>query len=673
MNNPLLQEWNTPFSFPPFSKIKDTHFLQAFEQTLSEANLNYDRICENLEPPSFKNTIAEMERADKNLNRVASVFFNLAGSDSNPTRQEIQTELSPKLANFSSKILTNEKLWSRVRSVFESTKNSNLSFEQVEVVKLYHRMFKRAGAELGPKDKSKLSKISSRLATLGTKFSQNLLEDESSWSLPLEKEDLTGLPDFLVSALTQAATDRDLKGYLLTLSRSSVTPFLQFSSNRDLRETVYEAWASRGANGGKTDNRAIAEETLKLRSEKAQLLGYKSFADFKLENQMAKSPERVRELLMAVWEPGRARAEKDAQELHALMVEDGFNETLKAWDWQFYAEKRRVIKHSLNEAEIKPYFQLENIIQAAFHCASRLFNLNFQSVKLEMYHPDARAWEVSKNGVHLALFVGDYFARSSKRSGAWCSSLRGQSKFDGTEHPIAVNVCNFTKPKPGKPCLLSFDDASTLFHEFGHALHVMLSNVTYPSVSCTSVARDFVELPSQLFEHWLEVPAILNKFAIHSETQEPMPTPLINRLLSARNSDQGFGTVEYIASALVDLSFHEQTIVRNPIEKQAEVLKEIEMPEAIRMRHATPQFAHVFSGDGYASGYYSYMWSEVMDADAYKAFEEADDPFDPKTADLLHDCIYSTGGSSPPEELYIKFRGSLPGVEAIIKQRGFSD
>jgi peptidyl-dipeptidase Dcp len=425
-----------------------------------------------------------------------------------------------------------------------------------------------------------------------------------------------------------------------------------------------------GENGGTTDNRAIAAEILKLRDERAKLLGYDDFASFKLEPEMAKTPAAVRDLLLRVWAPARAKAEVDAASLENMMHADGINGSLEPWDWRYYAEKRRKAEHDLDEAVLKPYLSLDAMVEAAFDCANRLFELEFHPVDLPLYHPDAKVWEVTRQGRHMALFIGDYLARSSKRSGAWCSTFRGQRKLGGDVRPIVVNVCNFAKPEAGSPALLSYDDARTLFHEFGHALHCMLSDVTYPFISGTSVARDFVELPSQLYEHWLEVPEVLEKHARHVETGEPMPTQLLNRLISAQNFDQGFATVEYVASALVDLAFHEGNVPSDPMARQAEVLRDIGMPSAIRMRHATPHFAHIFAGDGYSSGYYSYMWSEVMDADAFEAFREVGDPFDKATAHRLETHILSAGGSEDAEALYRKFRGNLPGVDALLRGRG---
>ena len=670
MTNPLLTKWTTPFEFPPFSLINDNHFDEAFNHAIKEAEDKFDKISKNQSPATFENTIEEMEKADYLLDRVSSVFYNLVGTDSNDVRKSLQSKLSPVLAQFNSRILTNNSLWMRISHVYKNRLLTNLNEEQVRVTELYYQMFKRSGAKLNSKNKSRYTEIMSRLAEIGTEFSQNLLAAEGNWTLSLKESEVEELPNFLKTSMAQAASDRGLNGYALTLSRSILEPFVQFSIRRDLRRQVLLAWQERGSGEDGVNNGNLAKEMLKLRTERAQILGYKSFAEFKLENQMAKKPGNVRDLLMAVWEPAKQKAKKDTKILETLLENDGHSAPLLPSDWHFYAEKYRQNEYQLSEVQIKPYFQLELMIDAAFYCAGKLFGLKFEKISLDLYHPDAKVWEVTKNGKHIALFVGDYYARKSKRSGAWCSSFRGQSKLAGKQTPIAINVCNFTKPIENEPSLLSFQDALTLFHEFGHALHVMLSNVTYPFISGTSVPRDFVELPSQLYEHWLEIPEVLNKFAVHYQTGKPIPESLIKKILRTRNLDQGFATVEYVSSALVDLSFHENTDEIDPTIEEKRLLNDLEMPSAIRMRHSTPNFSHIFSGDGYSAGYYSYMWSEVMDADAFQAFLEVNDPFDPKTAERLHSCIYSAGGSKPPEELYINFRGSLPSVNALLKQRG---
>ena len=670
MTNPLLEAWNTPFGLPPFDKITDADFSPAVDSALDEARKNISAITANPEPPSFENTIAALERADENLSRVLSAFFAVAGADSNPQREALMREFAPKLSAYSSEVASNKTLFARINALWESRENMDLTAEEERVLMLTRRGFVRSGAELVGDTAVRHADVKSRLSVLGTEFTQNLLADERDWTMELSPAELDGLPEFLVAAMQAAGQEKEISNPVVTLSRSIVVPFLQFSHNRDLRKKAYEAWVARGANGGTTDNRTIAAEILKLRSERAELLGYENFARYKLETEMAGTPDAVRGLLSRVWEPAKAAANASALKLQEMLHADGYQGPLEAWDWHYYSEKLRKLEHDLDEAEIKPYFQLDRMIDAAFDCANRLFGLEFSVVEGPTYHPDVRMWDVTRDGEHVALFVGDYFARGSKRSGAWCSAMRAQQKLAGDIKPIVVNVCNFAKPASGAPALLSYDDARTLFHEFGHALHQMLSDVTFESVSGTSVARDFVELPSQLYEHWLEVPEVLAKFATHAETGEPMPSDLLERVLGAATYDMGFQTVEYVSSAMVDLEFHDGPPPADPMQKQAEILEDLGMPRAIRMRHATPHFAHVFSGDGYSCGYYSYMWSEVMDADAFAAFEEVGDPFDERLARKLEDDILSKGGTQDAVELYTRFRGRMPGVEPLLKGRG---
>ena len=672
MTNPLLQTWTTPFQIAPFAEISDDDFAPALGEALTAHLAEIDAIAENAEPPTFENTIEAMEGAGETLGNVLSVFYSIAGADSNPKRQELQRDFSPKLSAHSSAINSNTALFARVETLWNARDTLDLNDEQARVLMLTHRGFVRAGAALTGDDEAKMKEVKSRLAVLGTQFVQNLLKDEADWFMPLSNDALAELPDFVQDAAQAAGNDKNADGPVVTLSRSLIVPFLQFSPRRELRKKAYNAWAARGANVGETDNRGIAGETLKLREERAKLLGYPDFAHYKLETEMAGTPDAVRDLLMQVWEPAKAQANKDAKTLEAMLHADGFEGPLEPWDWRYYSEARRKVEHDLDEAILKPYLQLERMIEASFSCATRLFGLDFKELDLPLYHDDCRVWEVTKDGVHIALFIGDYFARGSKRSGAWCSAMRAQARKPKAQTPIVINVCNFAKPSEGKPALLSYDDARTLFHEFGHALHQMLSDVDYESVSGTSVARDFVELPSQLYEHWLEVPEVLSEFATHAETGEPMPQDLLDKVLGAATYDMGFSTVEYVASALVDLAFHEGDAPVDPMQKQAEVLNSIGMPHAIGMRHATPQFAHVFAGDGYSSGYYSYMWSEVMDADAFEAFEEIGNPFDADTAKRLAETVLSSGGSKDAKELYLAFRGRMPGVEALLKGRGLA-
>ena len=672
MTNPLLSAWDTPFELPPFDLITDADFEPAFHAALDDTRAAIAAITDTSDAPTFANTIEALELADAPLDRVLGVFYNVAGSDSTPAREELQRTFSPLLAAFSSEVTMNADLFGRIEALWQSRETLELTDEQARVLMLTRRRFVRSGALLEGADRDRLKEVLERLATLGTEFTQNLLGDERSWFMPLGSDDLEGLPDFVLDAARAAGTEKGVDGPAVTLARSVITPFLQHSTRRDLRQKAYEAYTARGANGGDTDNRAIATETLSLREERARLLGYDSFAAFKLETEMAGTPDRVRDLLMQVWEPAREAANKDAVRMTEMLHADGHNGELEPWDWHFYAERRREAEHDLDEAEIKPFLQLDRMIEASFDTANRLFGLEFAPLDVTLYHPDARAWEVTRDGQHIAVFVGDYFARGSKRSGAWCSAMRSQQKLAGDIRPIVVNVCNFAKPEDGQPGLLSWDDARTLFHEFGHALHQMLSDVTYSSISGTSVARDFVELPSQLYEHWLEVPEVLGKFATHAKTGEAMPKALLDKLLAASTHDTGFQTVEFLSSAIVDLDFHDGAAPADPMEAQAATLERIGMPSAIRMRHATPHFAHVFAGDGYSSGYYSYMWSEVMDADAFDAFAETGDAFDPAMAMKLEEHILSKGGSVDAADLYTAFRGRLPGVEPLLKGRGLA-
>ncbi|MEP5762838.1 MAG: M3 family metallopeptidase [Litoreibacter sp.] len=670
MTNPLLSDWTTPFELPPFATLSDGDFAPGLETALKTARAEKDAIINNPDAPTFVNTIEALELMGHDLHKVLTPFYTIAGVDSTPEREALQRDFSPKLAAWGSEVMMDPALFARIDDLFERRDTLDLSNEQMRVLELTHRGYVRSGAKLKGSSFDRLKEIKERLAILGTQFTQNLLADERGWHMELAEADLEGLPDFVIATAKAAAQEKGVTGYVVTLSRSLIVPFLQYSPRRDLRENAYEAWVARGANGGETDNREIALETLQLREERAKLLGYETFASFKLETEMAKTPSAVRELLTDVWKPAKAQAEADAEKLVAMMHADGINGDLEPWDWRYYSEKRRAVEHDLDESVLKPYLQLDRMIAAAFDCANRLFGLKFSPLDAELHHSDARAWTVSRKGQHVAVFIGDYFARGGKRSGAWCSAMQSQQKLRGDIRPHVINVCNFAKPSEGEPALLSYDDARTLFHEFGHALHQMLSDVRYESVSGTSVSRDFVELPSQLYEHWLEVPEVLQKHALHAQTGDPMPADLLEKMLGAATYDQGFATVEYVASALVDLEFHDGEVPDDIMRRQTEILDALGMPRAIRMRHATPHFAHVFSGDGYSSAYYSYMWSEVMDADAFEAFEEAGGAFDQAMAQKLEENILSTGGSQDAGDLYMAFRGKMPGIEALLKGRG---
>ncbi len=676
MSNPLLSAWTAAFGLPPFAEVKPELFRPAFDAALAEHRAEIDAIAGTKAPATFANTIEALERSGQALTRVANTFFLLTGAETGDAIEAVEREVSPLLARHDNALFLNTALFARIESLWQRRESLGLDLEQARVLERYRTRFVRAGAAVDKAAQGRLAAINERLATLGTQFSQNVLADEKSWALILEEADLAGLPDFARAAASAAAEERGERGkYAITLARSSCESFLQFSSRRDLREKVFNAWVGRGENGGATDNRGIVAEIVDLRAERARLLGFRNFADYRLADQMAKTPAAARGLLDEVWTRARAKAVAERDDLASLVAKEGGNFALAAWDWRYYAEKLRKAKFDLDEAELKPYLQLDKLVEATFETARRLFGLTFTPVKAQLHHPDARAWEVKDaGGRHVGLFIGDYFARSSKHSGAWMTSLRDQEKLAGDVHPVIINVCNFTKPPAGEPALLSFEDARTLFHEFGHALHGLLSNVTYPLLSGTAVASDFVELPSQLYEHWLETPEILQTYARHAKTGEPMPKALIDRVLKTRTFNQGFATVEYTSSALVDLDLHELPDAKrlDVSEFERKSLGRIDMPAEIVMRHRIPHFQHLFSGGGYAAGYYSYMWSEVLDADAFEAFRETGDVFDAATAKRLRDYIYSAGNLRDPAEAYKAFRGRLPTVDALLKKRGLA-
>jgi len=681
-DNPLLAEWGGPFGVAAFGRIKPEHFRSAFARAFAAHAAEVAAIAGNADAPTFANTIDVLESSGAMLTRAVDLFHLLAGAHTNDAILAIERELAPLKAKHWDRILMDEALFGRIDTLYRTRERLALSAEQRRVLERYHAKFTRAGAALDAAAKARLADISERLATLATTFSQNVLADEQSYTLVLDGEDdLAGLPDFVRAAARAAAEERGLAGkHAVTTSRSSVEPFLQFSARRDLREKVFRAWIARGDGGGATDNKAIIAEMVALRAERARLLGYATFAHYRLDDTMAKTPQAVRALLERIWAPGRRRALADRDDLQALVQAEGKNFALAPWDWRYYAEKLRKARCDIDEAAIKPYLKLERIIEAAFYTANRLFGLTFERRDgVPVWHDDVRVWEVrDAAGRHRGLFFGDYFARTSKHSGAWMTTLRDQEKLRGDIHPLVVNVMNFSKAGEGEPTLLSFDDAKTLFHEFGHALHALLSDVTYPMIAGTSVLLDWSELPSQLFEHWLERPEILRRFALHYRTGEPMPEDLLRRLVAARTFNQGQTTVEYVASALIDLDLHlrpatggAEAFGIDGFEQAA--LARIGMPAEIVMRHRPTHFQHVFAGAGYASAYYSYLWSEVLDADAFAAFEETGDVFDAGIANKLHDHVYAAGGARDPAELYTAFRGRLPTPDGLLKRRGLSE
>lgn len=674
--NPFTGAWPGAFAMPPFGKIETKHFKPALDAAFREHKREIQKIAANAAKPTFANTILALEKSGRQLSRVAAVFSNLEATDSTPELQEIARELSPRFAAHETQLLLDSRLFKRVDDLNQRRDTLKLGLEERRVLERHHLTFVRAGARLPAAAKARVKEINSRLASLVTQFMQNVLKDEQSWRLLLDgARDLAGLPEAFVESAKRGATDagRDGKA-VITLARSSVEGFLTFSNRRDLREQAFKAWIARGAGGGETDNRQIVADVVALRGEYARIMGFKTFADFNLEDTMAKTPAAVHELMHAVWGKAVTRAGEERDALAAFARACGENFEIAPWDWRYYSEKVRKAKYDLNEAELRPYLQLENMINAAFDCATRLFGLRFKELNTApLYHAEARAWEVvDKSGAHVGVFIGDYFARASKRSGAWMSGFRTQHGLGKGQKPIIINVLNFTKGANSEPALLSFDDARTLFHEFGHGLHGLLSSVTYPSLAGTAVSTDFVELPSQLYEHWLSTPEVLERYAVHYKTGKAMPAVLRKRLMAARNFNQGFATVEYTASALVDMALYAaDPVATTDIEKfETETLTRLGMPREIVMRHRLPHFMHIVGG--YAAGYYSYLWSEVMDADAFAAFEEAGDVFDQKTAAKLKEHIYSAGNRRDPHEAYVAFRGRPPRIEGLLKKRGLA-
>lgn len=669
-----LTTWQGPLGLPDFTRIGDGDFSGVFDAALAAHEAEIEAISGNAETPTIENTLAALELGGEALDHVSSIFWCRAGAHTNEAIQALERDISPKMSRHFSAISMNERLFARIDELYQRRDALKLDAETLRVLEKTWKNFVRSGARLDAAGKKRLAAINEELSSLGTNFGQNLLADERDWALFLDEADIAGLPEFLKSAMAEAAEMRGQKGrYAVTLSRSIYEPFSTFSERRDLREIAFRAFTMRGQNGGATDNTAVVRDMLRLRAEKAKLLGYASYAALKLDDTMAKTPEAVHKLLDPVWEKALEKAASDQIELHRLAAEAGSNEEFAAWDWRFYQEKLRAEKFAFDESELKPYLQLDRIIDACFDVATKLFGISFEEKKgIATWHPDARVFIVrNADGSERGLFLADYFARPSKRSGAWMSALKSGYKLGDGSRPVIYNIMNFAKPPEGEAALLSVDEAKTLFHEFGHALHGMLTEVTWPSVAGTSVSRDFVELPSQLYEHWLTVPAVLEKHALHVRTGKPMPKALVDKMLAARTFGAGFATVEFTASALVDMAYHARPDApEEPLRFEAETLEKLNMPDTIAMRHRTPHFGHIFAGDGYSAGYYSYMWSEVLDADAFAAFEETGDPFNPALAELLRKNIYAAGGSKDPEKLYTAFRGKMPSPEAMMAKRG---
>jgi peptidyl-dipeptidase Dcp len=675
--NPLLQPWDTPHGLPPFDDVRPEHFKPAFDAALKEHLADIEAIAACPEPPTFDNTVAALDRSGRLFARIEALFYNLASSETSPALQAVERAVAAPLAAHNNAIYMHAGLFRRIDTLHAQRESLDLTPEQRRLLERFHLDFVRAGAQLSPQAQARYAQVTERLAELTTRFSQNVLADEAAYRLVLRTDDeLAGLPDFVRAAARQAAVDRGIAdAWVITLSRSHIVPFLTFSDRRDLREQAWRAWTTRGEHPGEHDNRPVAREILSLRNEQARLHGHASYADYALADTMAGRVAAVNDLLWKVWEPAKAAAEQEREALQAMLHSRGEPQAgIEPWDWRYYAEKVRQLRYDLDEAEVKPYFPLDRMVEAVFDCAERLFGVRFvEQPGVKAYHPDVKVYEVRAAGDALVgVFLHDNFARPSKRSGAWMSSYRVQMRNGAEVTPIVVNNNNFAKGAPGAPTLLSFDDARTLFHEFGHGLHGLLSSVTYERLSGTNVLRDFVELPSQLFEHWLSEPQVLKKHARHHVTGEPIPDELVKRLQAARNFSQGYETVRYTASALVDMAIHSQTSPQAPdiTVFEAAELERIGMPPGIGMNHRLPHFQHLFSGASYAAGYYVYLWAEVLDADGFDAFVEAGSPFDAEVARKLRHFIYASGNSIEPAKAYEAFRGRGPTVEPMLRKKG---
>ena len=677
--NPLLAKWEGPFGgVPPFDRVQIPLFKPALEAAMAEQLAETDRIANNSAAPDFENTIAALERAGQAFDRVTTIYFIWASNMSTPEFQVVQREMAPRLAAFNDQITQNEALFKRIDAVYNSPAKAKLNAEQQRLAWLYYTNFVRAGARLNPDTKKRLSEINQKLAGLFTKFSQNVLAEETDQFIVLKSDaELAGLPQSLRDAAAAAAEQKKQPGsFVIMNTRSSIDPFLTYSDRRDLREKAWRMFVNRGDNGGEHDNNAIITEILQLRAERAKLLGYQTHAHWRLENSMAKTPERAMELMEAVWKPAVARVHEEVADMQALADKEGAKIKIEPWDYRYYMEKVRKAKFDLDQNEIKPYLQLEKLREGIFWVAGELFNFNFTPVtNVPVAHPDVRVWEVTDKTSkrHIGLWYFDPYARAGKRSGAWMNAYRSQERIDGEITTIVSNNSNFVKGKPGEPVLISWDDATTMFHEFGHALHGLNSNVTYPSLSGTAVPRDYVEFPSQLLEHWLPTPQVLQRFALHYQTGKPIPQPLVDKIMRSATFNQGFATVEYLSAALVDMKLHlagERKIDPDVFER--ETLAQFGMPKEIVMRHRTPQFLHVFASDGYSAGYYSYLWSDVITADAFGAFTEGKGAYDRDVAERLRKFVFSVGNTVDPADAYRSFRGRDPKIDALMKKRGFS-
>src|SRR6202140_1646848 len=678
-DNPLLAPWSGPWGgVPPFGRFSVADLKPALETAMAENLAEIDRIAASPEPATFDNTIAAMDRSGHALDRVTAIYGVYTSTMNTDQVQAIEREMAPKLAAFSDEITQNSKLFARIAVVYQARQALKLTPEQQRLAWLDYTTFVRAGASLDEAAKKKLSDLNQKLATLYTSFSQNVLAEEGTQMVLLEKEDdLAGLPQALREGAAAAATSRGKQGlWAVTNTRSSVDPFLTSSPRRDLREKVWRMFTQRGDNGDAHDNNAIITTVLALRAQRAKLLGYPTHAHWRLEDSMAKTPERAMALLTAGWPAGGARVHEEVADMQAVADREKAGLKITPWDYRFYMEKGRKAKYDLDQNDLKPYLQLEKRREARFFVPGELFGLRFAPVPLgtvPVYHPDVSAWEVTNaRGKHVGLWYFDPYARPGKSSGAWMSEYRRQSRLDGEVPVIVSNNANFVKGKPGEAVLISWDDATALFHEFGHALHGLNSSVTYPSLAGTSVPRDYVEFPSQLLERWLSTPEVLNRFALHYQTGKPIPRELVQKIERTTTFNQGFATVEYLSSALVDMKLHlEGETPIDPRKFERETLSALGMPAEIVMRHRTPHFSHVFAGDGYSAGYYSYLWSDTLSADAWEAFVEAGGPYDKAVAARLRDHVFSAGNTVDPADAYRAFRGRDPGIGALMRKRGF--
>jgi peptidyl-dipeptidase Dcp len=678
--NPLLETWSGPYhGVPAFDRYRVDQFEPALEAAMAEQLAEIERIAKDEARPTFENTIAALERSGKTLQRVVSVYGVYSSTLATPEFQAVEQKMAPRLAAFQDRIVQNEALFRRIAAVHEGRDAAGLTPEQKRLAWVHHNNFARAGARLDAAAKRRLSEINQRLATLFTTFGQNVLADETDRLTLLESEkDLAGLPPSLVAAAAATAAERGQRGkWAIANTRSSVEPFLTYSGRRDLRERVWRTFVNRGDNGDAHDNNGIVAEILKRRAERAKLLGYATHAHWRLEDQMARTPERASALMEAVWKPAVARVAEEVADMQAIADEEGANLRIEPWDYRYYAEKVRQARYDLDENAVKPYLQLEKLREGMFSVAGRLFGLQFSPVDgVPVYHPDVRVWEVkARNGKHVGLWYFDPYARPGKRSGAWMNEYRPQERFAGEVPTIVSNNSNFVKGAPGEPILVSWDDATTLFHEFGHALHGLSSNVSYPSLAGTNVARDYVEFPSQILERWLETPEVLDTYAVHHQTGRPIPKEIVERIERASRFNQGFATVEYLGSALVDMKLHlagDATIDPDAFER--ETLATLGMPRQIVMRHRTPHFQHVFADDGYSAGYYSYLWADTLSADAWEAFTEAKGgAWDGEVAAGLLRHVFSAGNTVDPAEAYRRFRGRDAGIGALMRKRAFPE